>query len=337
MNKCIFIICWFGKLPTYFDAWLKTVQYNSKFDFLILTDSLYEKKLPKNVYLREYSLLQFRERATEVLNSRVSIKKAYRVCDFRPMYGLIFQDFIFKYDFWGYCDIDLVFGNIASFVTDKMLNDYDAIFNAGHFTLIRNAEKTNTLFKQGGSLYSYQTVIKNDAVFAFDEFTGIQRIAHQTGLKAIYGIPFVDADAKYKQLTSRRAKTNPQNQAFYWEKGSLYRVQLHGNKISYQNIAYIHMQKRTIKNVEIHNESFWITPDGYYDKYYLGKPTEKDILIKNPFDGIQEQKSMKKKYKIRKIKELFSRTPLQILVRIKQAMYGINAMDSSLDDEWCEY
>lgn len=338
MNKCIFIICWFGRLPAYFKIWLKTVQYNSKFDFLILTDDSYENSLPNNVFLIKYSLSQFRERAKEVLNSPVSIKKAYRVCDFRPMYGLIFSEYITKYDFWGYCDLDLIFGNIASFVTNKMLSDNDAIFNAGHFTLIRNAKRTNNLFKQDGSIFSYKIVIKNDAIFAFDEFTGIQRIAQRTGLKAIYGIPFVDADSKYKQLTSRIAKTNPQNQAFYWEKGNLYRVSLHKGKILYQNIAYIHMQKRPIKGIEVSEESFWVTPDGYFNKDYLGEPAETDILEMNPFDGIQEKRKMEKKYKIRKIREIFSRTPFQIFVRINQAMHGINAKDSSMDnDEWCEY
>lgn len=338
MNKCIFIICWFGKLPAYFDIWLQTAKYNSKFDFLILTDDSYKNTLPDNVFFRKYSLPQFRERAKEVLKSQVSIKRAYRVCDFRPMYGLIFSEYITKYDFWGYCDLDLIFGNIDSFVTDKMLCDNDAIFNAGHFTLIRNIARTNNLFKQDGSVFSYKIVIKNDAIFAFDEFTGIQRIAHKTGLKAIFGIPYVDADAKYKQLTSRTAKVNPQNQAFYWEKGNLYRVILYKGKILYQNIAYIHMQKREIKETEISAESFWITPDGYYNKYYLGKPTERDILVMNPFDGVQEQRKMARGYKIRKIKEIFFRNPFQIYVRINQAMHGINAKDSVIDDdEWCVY
>jgi len=29
--------------------------------------------------------------------------------------------------FWGYCDIDLIFGNIRAFMTDELLNEYDII------------------------------------------------------------------------------------------------------------------------------------------------------------------------------------------------------------------
>ena len=50
-----------------------------------------------------------------------------------------------EYDFWGYCDIDLIFGNIRKFITDDILDKYDKILSRGHFTLFRNKDSINTI------------------------------------------------------------------------------------------------------------------------------------------------------------------------------------------------
>ncbi|QIM47010.1 hypothetical protein GPZ88_08180 [Streptococcus ruminicola] len=338
MNKCLFIICWFGKLPDYFEVWLKSVEFNGDFDFLILTDDIYSGKLPKNVFLKEYTLFDFSKNARKILGKNINIKRPYRICDFRPMFGLLFKDYIKDYDFWGYCDLDLIFGKLSDFITNDILNSNDALFNAGHLTLIRNSEETNCLFMLRGGCFSYRTVVKRDAIFAFDECTGIQRIARKNNLKAHYGLNFIDADTKYRQLTSRSAKNNPKNQAYYWEEGNLYRCKAENNEVFYQKIAYIHMQKRKINKFNISKDSFWICPEGYIDKSYIGKPLINDLLKTNPYDGEVSRNFMVRKYKVRKIKELLSRSLFQIFVRVKQEMVGINNSDSSITNEkWYRY
>lgn len=338
MNKCLFIICWFGKLPDYFKVWLKSAEFNKEFDFLILTDDIYSGRLPNNVFVNHYTLTMFSENARRVLGKEVNIKRAYRVCDFRPMYGVLFNNYLKNYDFWGYCDLDLVFGKLSDFITDDILSQNDAFFNAGHLTLIRHSKETDNLFKLNGGCFSYKTVIKRDAIFAFDEYTGIQRIAKKHSIKACYGLNYVDADSRFYQITSRSVKFNPKRQAYYWENGNLYRCKIENNNIFYQKIAYIHMQKRKINRVNTSKDSFWVCPDGYINKDYTGKPVMDDLLKMNPYDGDSERKLMLKKYKIKKLKELLSRNLFQIFVRVKQELVGINANDSSItDEEWKRY
>lgn len=76
--------------------------------------------------------------------------KAYKLCDLRPFYGYIHHDILINYDFWGYGDVDLVWGNLRNFYTDYILNNYDALSThadrmSGHLTLIRNIPKYNNL------------------------------------------------------------------------------------------------------------------------------------------------------------------------------------------------
>lgn len=342
IKKC-FIVCWFGPLPKYFPIWLQTVKYNKEFDFLIFTDDKQISKyvLPSNVIFKSLTLTEFKKRAELVLHQKCSINKPYRICDYRPMFGLIFADELSQYDFWGYCDLDLVFGNIKEYITLERLSKYDAIFNGGHFTLIRNNTQMNNLFKEKGGAFSYRTVIKHNAIFAFDEITGIQQIAHKNKIHALFAVPYVDADVKHKQLRSVLDKVNPNYQSFYWEKGFLYRVKVESNVVKFQSLVYIHLQKRKIivkSSLDKLKYSFWIMPDGFEEKKYMGSPTIHDIKQKNPYLGNKYMNMEEKKYKIKKIIEILKRNPFQILVRIIQAKNGIDKKQGTLEQgKWNEY
>lgn len=337
MKKCLFIVPWFGELPNYFDIWLKSVGYNSEFEFLIITDFKSDKKLPDNVRIENTTFKNIKNRIQNMYGKSAKCDKPYRLCDYRPMYGEIFKDEIAGYDFWGYCDVDLVFGKLSDFITEDMLEKYDAVFNAGHLTLIRNIASCNNLYKKRGSVFDYKTVIKHNAVFAFDEFTGIQRIAKANGINAKYGIPFVDVNVRYNQITSVRDKNNPEIQAYYWEKGELYRV-VDKNGLKYQKLAYIHMQKRIIERIERVSDSFWVAPHGYCKKSSYGKPQLSELKRINPFEGNQIRKKMQREYWIKKMFQFMSRNPYQVFVRLKQQIYGINKFDALCEnDNWKSY
>lgn len=335
MNRICLVICWFGKLPEYFPVWAKSCEFNSRFDFLLITDHTPSIELPINIKIIPFDKKALVKRIRERLVKTPSIEKAYRLCDFRPMYGVIFREELKQYDYWGYCDVDVVFGNIEHFLTIEDIMKYEAVFNNGHFTLIKNTDNMNHLFSKKGALFNYKTVMKNNATFAFDETTGIQRIARKNNVNALYGIEYVEADSKYKQLRSRMEESNPDIQGFYWENGSLYRVKAEDESIYFREIAYIHLQKReiVIKNPKvIESNSFWITPNGYDLKNYLGFPNKQDILKFNTFEGRENLYVQEKMYKKNKLKEIIKRNPYQIYVRIKQGLFGINAQDGNRRD-----
>lgn len=336
--KVCLIVCWFGPFPKYFPIWLQTVKYNEDFEFLIFTDN--EKPtdldIPDNVIFKKLTLSALKGRAEKVLKLKCKIDRPYRICDFRPMFGLIFEHELLNYDFWGYCDLDVIFGNISNFISKQMLSEYDAIFNGGHFTIIKNNERMNLLFKKSGGAFSYSSVVKHSAIFAFDEITGIQQIAQKQGINAIYSIPYVDADVRYSQLRSVMDRSNPNNQCFYWEKGKLFRVKSENKKVSIQQLSYIHLQKRPIKLKSSVKElclSFWIEPDGLESKEYLGVPKPEDVSAKNPYIGQEKMKKEFYKYTLKKIWQIIKRNPYQIYVRIVQARNGINRNKNSIREE----
>jgi hypothetical protein len=172
MPQIVFIITYIGNYPWYFPYFLHSCRYNPTIDFLLFTNnSDLNPNLPANVKLIPYSLEQFRADAEKALGFEVVIESGYKLCDFKPAYGTIFADYIKEYDFWGYCDVDVIFGNIRAFMTDELLSEYDIIsarhdYLTGCFALYRNQSYFRELFKQSKD---YRKVFTNPRNFFFDE------------------------------------------------------------------------------------------------------------------------------------------------------------------------
>ena len=122
------LICYYGKLPWYFNYFVHSCRYNPTVDFYIVTDdNSYNKPLPANVKLILKPLEELKQLINAKMGFDTNIKNAYKLCDFKPAYGHIFSELLGSYDVWGHCDIDLVFGNIRGFMTDDILDEYDII------------------------------------------------------------------------------------------------------------------------------------------------------------------------------------------------------------------
>lgn len=142
-NKVAIIVPYFGVLPNYFDLWLESARYNKDFDFLIYTDSADDfllKKIP-NIYIKKIEFVEFADRIRRLFKFAISLESPYKLCDYRPAYGAALREDLIKYDFWGYCDVDLIFGDLKIFITDDILDRNDRIYNLGHFTLFRNIDR----------------------------------------------------------------------------------------------------------------------------------------------------------------------------------------------------
>ena len=115
MNSIIVIHPYFGKFPEMFPFWLESCKLNSTVDFLLVTDNdITIESL--NITVVKSSLSQIKSAIEKIAGTEVWLQKPYKLCDYRPLFGELFKSFTQKYDFWGYCDCDLVFGDRKSVV-----------------------------------------------------------------------------------------------------------------------------------------------------------------------------------------------------------------------------
>lgn len=80
----------------------------------------------------------------------------YLVTEYKPAYGAVFAPYLAEYSHWSYTDLDLVLGDLGSFVDEEELRafdvltysfgDYERLYLRGQFTAHRNSPSVNTLY-----------------------------------------------------------------------------------------------------------------------------------------------------------------------------------------------
>lgn len=308
-NKLVVIGCYFGKLPDYFDLWLKSCENNKTVDFIVFTDGLVPNWYPNNVKFTSITLIDMKKQFEKKLGYTVALDSAYKVCDLRPAYGYLFEDYIKGYDFWGHCDFDIIWGNIREYVTEEMLNSFDKIFNLGHLSFYRNNKELNNAYKLDGGAFLYKEVFQNSEHYAFDEISGINLILKKNNFE-IYETNLCAnmTKANYRmRLVESTSIKNYNQQVFYWENGKIHRAYIYEEKVYIDEFIYLHFQwkspKNTITNID-ELKSFYILSDRFKEKQ-LGIPT-KDIIIElSNFTSAEYEKKEKNKYIIKQIKRFF--------------------------------
>lgn len=171
MKKISLINVFTGEFPWFFKLFLKSCETNPTIDFFIFTDNVLDYKVPHNVKIIPFTLADFNQLATEKLGFTIEVNKGYKLCDFRPAFGVLFSEYLNGYDFWGITDIDVIYGRIREFMTDELLEEYDTIcvrhaFITACCMLYKNSEYVNNLYKKSKDYKMIFTTPKN---YAFDE------------------------------------------------------------------------------------------------------------------------------------------------------------------------
>ena len=147
MKSIAYIIPYFGLFPNMFPLWLISCRNNPTVDWLIFTDDKRSFDYPINVHVTYMQFVELKGLVQSRFDYKINMENPYKLCDYRIAYGDIFSDYLTGYDFWGYCDIDLIWGDIRHFLTADVLEKYDKIGFQGHSTLIKNTDYYRTLYK----------------------------------------------------------------------------------------------------------------------------------------------------------------------------------------------
>ena len=255
MNKVAFIIPYFGKLPDYFSEWIYSVSFlTEKVDFILITDDSKNtmlKSCPSNVIVMPMSFDEFRRYVQRKFDFKVSIPNAYKICDFRPAYGYIFEEILKPYSFWGNCDLDQVWGKFSNFITPGILKKFDKILYLGHFSLHKNSEKMRTMFMNEGGMANYKEVFSSPNFYAFDEFAGMVSICKKNGVRTYYKQIYADIAVMQKRITLRKLP-NYKRQIVYWKNGMILRSYIDNNQVKTEEYIYSHFQKKHPKSIMAH-------------------------------------------------------------------------------------
>lgn len=284
---------YFGKMRPDFPMWLRSCEANPTINWIIISDQSC-LDLPKNVHLVKMSFDECRQKIQSKFDFQISLESPYKLCDYKPAYGYIFDEYLEQYDFWGYCDFDMLFGDIRHFITDEILDKNDKILQFGHLSLYRNVKENNKLFMLSNQRLNYTEVFSSPKIYVFDEIVGIFDF-YKKEKKSIYvsarlidvspliKTSLIRADYFDKELNYKT--DNYKYQIFAYLDNKVYFVYFIHNKICYEEEIYIHYSGR--KFFPIVDNNYLITKDGYIP--LMADITYRDLVEHNKRNPLVEK------------------------------------------------
>ncbi len=169
--KICIVSVWFGSWPSYLHYFLKTCATNNFVEWILVSDQEFQGNLPQNIAFITMSRKTFSETASKKIGIDIFLEESYKLCDLKPTFGIIFEDLLATYQYWGYCDIDLAFGDIHKHIFPLLEESPDILsgypnFLSGPFCLYRNAKTINNLFRE---CPDHKQVLQDPSHQAFDE------------------------------------------------------------------------------------------------------------------------------------------------------------------------
>lgn len=274
--KVVFIIPYFGKLPNYYQLFLDSCARNVGYDWLIITNDETVYEYPQNVHRVVMNFEECKKIVQSKFSFPIVLNTPHKLCDYKCAYGYIFQEYIVNYDFWGHCDLDMIFGNLSAFITDEMLNRFDKIGSLGHLTLYRNTRENNSVFmKKVNGIERYKEVFSTEIGCAFDEWLpgNINEIYIEHGEDCwlqnygadINSYKTVFSTVDYDVRSRKYILSDIENSIFLVNSEGTFQLYIQNGVLCKKEFAYVHLQKRKMKDCRSNSENYYIVPNKFIE------------------------------------------------------------------------
>jgi hypothetical protein len=263
MKSIVIIFPYFGILPAQYKMWHASALKNPTVDFMFFTDA--DVKPAKNIIVNKMLFSDFQHLAQKAFDFPIVLDRPYKLCEYKQAYGYILQDYIKGYDFWGFGDLDLVYGDIRSFITEEVLT-HKFLLGWGHLTLLHNDEETNKYFMEKVDGYQYyKDAFSTSKITFFDEYGYNGCSVKWRDCRPEYcwlEWPFDNA-SKPKQSYHFNSLTRGWQQVIFEHiDNKLYMIRFNHGRLEKKESLYAHFQHRGFMKDKVTDYShFLVTPN----------------------------------------------------------------------------
>lgn len=335
------IVPYFGSLPSTFKSWAKSIRINPNVKYFLITDQRNIVDHSENLVVVNLSFKDLQIKLKEMLN--VHLTSPYKLCDLKPSYGYVFSDLLNGFDYWGYSDLDLAFGNLDELLYEIKMFQHHKTFSKGHFSIYKNTPEINELFriKKHNNYWNY---VKNSKIiWVFDEnyfgdIIGINGIILKEK-KNLFDDVSLYSDVHPDQRGFFNINHDKKFNCFYYLSDlDLVEVSYDSSKkIFYEKpLVYVHYQKRKVKINELDDGSLMIYPFHWESIFSLEDGKKALIQNYNLDNQINKHKTyLNLKNKILKLLNLL--IEIFNLSLIKILLFKILKMPSRLFRNWRKF
>lgn len=241
------VAAFFGQPPLWLPASFVSCRENRDVRWFIYTDFTVADPPPANVTLRQMTVRELGLKASEVTGTRIEIADLRKINDLKPLYGLIFADDLESFDFWAYSDLDIVWGDVRSFVTDSILADHDIVSSrrnrlSGHFTLFRNTARINRTFE---FIPDVAKAMATPQHLILDERGFTRHLRERLGAGSTDSMPRVEWSRELTMSAAyQRALGVSAADSLWWRNGKTFDA--HGKELMY---LHFHKLKKKMKTI----------------------------------------------------------------------------------------
>jgi len=257
------IVPYFGERPPYLSLVLRSMAHNPDIDWLVITDEPVADA-PANVRVHRCAFADLVARIQSHFDFAISLERPYKLCDFRPAFGEVFAAELAGYDYWGHCDLDVVFGRIRDHLPPEAF-DADKILIQGNFALYRNTPAAARWFRHEIDGISYRAALTNPAATHFDEWAGIHHVLRDLGVRVWHEEVIFDLSfRRYRTRAELPAGRDPRRYA--WEQGEVCEYRLERGVVLRRTALLVHLQKRTMRRPSsdvLQADRYWISANGF--------------------------------------------------------------------------
>lgn len=265
-SRVTFLIPYFGKLPNYFDLFLKSCEFNKGYRWVVFTDDKTIRKWPENVSQIIMTFEDLKELIQSKFDFEIKISELHKLCDYKPAYGYIFEEYLDNVDYWGHCDIDIILGNMDLFLRDLLDCNYDKLFCLGHMEIYKNTYENNRVFMLPiENRYLYKESFSTNRTTIFDEcgsgkenVNDIFKYYNKSIYAKDYSMNCSIAPNRLVKVTYSYEKDSfftekPKDALYVFDKGNLFRLyrEQKTKKIVKEEFLYIHFQ---LRRMEVDNQ-----------------------------------------------------------------------------------
>ena len=267
MKSIVIIFPYFGMLPPQYKMWRASALKNPTVDFMFFTDADVEPA--KNIIVHKMQFEEFQKIAQQAFDFPIVLDRPYKLCEYKQAYGYMLQDYIKGYDFWGFGDLDLVYGDLRAFLTDEVLS-HKFLLGWGHLTLLHNDEETNTYFmKHVDGYQSYKDAFTTSKIVFFDEYgyNGCSDKWRDCRFDDCWlEWPFDNASKPKQSYHFNSLNRGWQRVIFEHIGNKLYMLRLHHGKMEKKESLYAHFQHRGFMKDKVTDYNhFLVTPNAIID------------------------------------------------------------------------
>lgn len=137
------IVNWFGKPPNVFPLWIDSCGVNKTIEWMFFTDiDMSKYHVPKNMTIHTCDFDWMKSRLQSKFPYPVRYERPWDFCAFKPLLGTVFEEELKGADFWGWSDVDMLYGSLTP-VISLAEKGYDKVMPNGHFSIVRNSPDLN--------------------------------------------------------------------------------------------------------------------------------------------------------------------------------------------------